>query len=334
MDAKSNALIEVDKAKEKTKKLLTRISKHPQPAKKLQSKVSEASQSLRGLVTNAYHSTCEIESLSHIKRTLAHEIATQRGRITSVIELLKANTLLESSAIKTPLVEFAPLDETFAGLVDATFLPVEEQRFVLGSSVTNVTLDGLARIVGSPTIAIEDIVESVFSPDSNIRTCHPGGWERQEDHAAFVLPPLSIKDANALQKELERRDSKARNAVFIGNTARAGCNVVRFGFIHPEKLEEIFSPMASTAYQRSLNTTTGMLSSEKAFETALSTPKASPLVQPPNNPSKSNSSEPNDDLTSLEHLNPTSWTVTVASPDLPPDLTAMYEQPKDHPASE
>jgi hypothetical protein len=277
--------------------------------------LTSKSRELRQLATDLEYTNCVITALAQARHRIGVEIRKQQERVQSVLDMLKGHIQRESSAINDALVVLRPLNEVFVSLLDATFLEHQVQRSILGASVENVTLHGLASIVGARTIAIEEIVEAIFSANSNMRTCWPGGWQREEDSAAIILPPLSINDSTALRSELARRDSKARKSIFIGDSARAGCNVIRFGFVHPGKLEEIFSPMSQAAYVAASQSPSGMLASEKSFNEAFERFQSSSVVHGGAVGSVSPNGEPAPD-TLMQDVDG-AWSFIMLPPDWP-----------------
>jgi hypothetical protein len=184
----------------------------------------------------------ELDGLQGGLNLVNTELGAEQVRILRAVEMLR---VVAGPASPTCLVRAGSLDSVLPSLLDFASVDLEdlpESIFrLLASCVTEVTMAGLASIVGALEIRPHQIAIRLAQAQAPTRAPawggkrHLGGKQR-----VLVLPPMSPDDSDSLRQLVAGLDGGI--VLAFGQSAQAGANVVLLEVQCPRHAGDIFTP--------------------------------------------------------------------------------------------
>jgi hypothetical protein len=188
--------------------------------------LGEAIDSARALIDTYAEIEAKLFAIQSARALVVAEEEFLRNKLSSIRdELLSRLISVGQTQRPKPFVIAAPLDSLFTRLWDTTpTVPHAELARLLGLAVQEVTLEGLAQIVGAEP-RLDAIAARIASREVSVVGPPWGGRLRFDPRrVTHVLPPIEHHRAESLRQMILDRDPKSK--VAVARYAVAAVNVV------------------------------------------------------------------------------------------------------------
>ena len=150
------------------------------------------------------------------------------------------------------------LDNAFESVLRLTLEPESEQGAGLARLAPMVSLAGLAHIVGSPVIKVDDIARRIVFGTPAIQ-CPPHGAVTRTDRIlkAYCIPPMDGAFSEELREKIRLLDPEA---VVVFNDSTEGCfTICRYEFRAFKKVDQLIVGILRRDLKKVEDSPTGML---------------------------------------------------------------------------
>lgn len=210
-----------------------------------------AAQTLRSISDTLLHNDAKLNALAIAHNAISFEFDHLKSHLSELIttlDSLRPNTVREQTERHVITKE---LSEVWTKLFTINLLTDRDKHILVHSAVREVTLHGMAKVVGAAPPRLESIAHCIAEGDFPVRGPHWAGKAGTSGDVLFALPPLFSKFRQDLADLIAAKVPGA--SIVFTDTVECGVNVLRYEIDRPDSIAQLCRGPLPAALSEALN---------------------------------------------------------------------------------